>query len=43
MTRHGRRWGLMVIALVAVTAVAVSSCGRKGDLEPPRAALAEAR
>jgi predicted small lipoprotein YifL len=33
---------LLLVALMALS-VLVSGCGRKGDLEPPKAALIEAR
>ncbi len=43
MTVRGSRWGLIVAVVLAMTAVTVSGCGRKGDLEPPVAALTEAK
>jgi predicted small lipoprotein YifL len=43
MTIRGARWGLIVAAVLAMTAVTVSGCGRKGDLEPPAASLNEGK
>lgn len=43
MTRAGPRWGLIMAVVLAVTAMTMSGCGRKGDLEPPQAAFVEAK
>ena len=34
---------LALVVLLAFSFVGVSGCGRKGDLQPPQAALFEAR
>jgi predicted small lipoprotein YifL len=33
----------LIIAVMTVAVLVSSGCGRKGDLEPPQAALIEAR